>query len=72
MTSKGAIYDDIARALRPGELRPAGVEPLSLARWMFWRSKLEEAYKGHGVGADERLRYAEAIGYMAVAGRKGQ
>jgi hypothetical protein len=71
MTSQETIDADTARALRRVELCPAGVDFLSLARWMFWRSKLGEAYKGHGVGADERLRYAEAIGCMAVAGRKG-
>jgi len=72
MTSQETVDKDAARVLRPGELCPADVKPLSLARWMFWKSKLEEKCKEDGAGTDERARYAEAIECMALAERKKQ
>jgi hypothetical protein len=37
---------------------------------MFRKSKLAVISRENGIKADERMRYAEAIGCMAVAERK--
>jgi len=46
MISQETIDEETARALRPGELCPADVRPLSLARWTFGSQSWRRRAKG--------------------------